>query len=311
MKKLLLAICVVSLFTLTGCEFSVSGPQVTINGNSALAGYGGIPVAENEDEVLLYSAPTGKILTYNTKEKKVAKTNIADNYYQFGFNDLDVNLFTTGYIEGKESKIVELKDNKLNVLYELEDEGSLFPVSYKDDENIYFAKINNFTEAVLCKYNKKTNELLEIPNAKSSNLFFSAVIGDYLYYTLITNPSDSELKFDLYKMDTTSNETPTLIAQDLSGGYIYNNNGKLWISDSNFLYDFEDDTNKLPVQPLNYFYDNYLFQVSANENQTFTATDLTTKEIIKTVDNFVSFDVKDNKVTVYTTSDIVTFDLSK
>lgn len=310
MKKLLLAISIVSLLTLTGCEFTVTGPQATVSSNSTLGGYDNIPTVENEDEILLYSNPQIKLLTYNVKEKKVVKTNSSEDYYQFSFNEPDVDLYTTGYLTGKESRIVEIKDNKLNILYESKD-GLLFPVCYKDDENIYFQKVTIFFDTVLCIYNRKTNELTELPNIACRDLFDATLIGDSLYYARVKNPQDSVLEFALYKMDTNTNATPTLVADNLTNGFIFNVNGKLWLSDANNIYDFEDKTNKLPIGTFNFVYGDYLLQIITSNSTRFIVTDINTKEVIKTVDNFISYDIDGDRITVYTTSDIVTIDLPK
>lgn len=303
MKKLTLIICCILLLGLTGCSKD----------------YDWLPTAKSENELLLYNKYEQKIVSYDKSTHEVIDVNNADNYVQYGFNNLDTNIYTTGHSTENDFKIVRMNEKDTEVLYEMNKNEAIFPLAYQNEENMYFMKYtydNDYAELydqrVICKFNAKTKQLEDVEATRGLQTCYGVIVDDLLYFTIYKG-MDKENYYELYKMDINTKDKVELVNDKMIEGQIYNNNGKLWVSDKDYIYDYEDNANKFPKKFLNYFYNNTLFQIDANNNYDLelTVTDTTTREIIKTYDTIIDFTVKDNNVTVYTLEETESFDLGE
>lgn len=341
MKKLL-AISIASMFILTSCtskDSEVNKPSETENvtstnneneSNSDTSSESNVLEAEftvtNENEMLLYNRFNSYIVSYNTTNHNVVNDNVIKkgNLMHHGFDNLESSLYLISEY-GNTDKIVEMSDKELTTLCVVKYPMGLLPVAYEDDDNIYIEKYstestsNSDEEAqkkaksVLCKFNRKTNELEEIEATRGLSINIATVVDDYLYFI-----QSEGRRYDLYKMNLKTYDEPELVLENLISVDIYNNNGNLWLSDNDFLFDFEDPTNKLPKKLKNYFYNDYLFQLDwlnpedeENDDAMLTITDTRTKEELKTFPEVIDFKVDGNTVTIYTKSEIATLELDK
>lgn len=310
MKKITL-ICML-LFLLTGCTSNNNATQVD--------DFDALPKVKNENEILLYDKYLGKIVSYDTANQKIAQKNTNRHYMQFGFEDLTSNLYSAGDFDSPDFKIFELVDNKLSVLYEAEKGEILIPLAYKDSKTAYFTKLtksdpskSDYDHRVICKFDYETKKLEELEATSGTTINNGVVIDDYLYYTIYRTTTDKYYWYEVYRIDTTKNQTPELVIDRLPDKYLYNNNGKLWVSDKENIYDYEDETNKFPKQEHNYFYGNTLYQVNPMNNieSSLTITDLTTKESTMPFHKVIDFKVDGDTVTIYQETEIVTHNLNK
>lgn len=312
MKKLTLTICCILLLLLTSC--STRDTQTEHNG------YDWLPSANSENEILLYFKYDQHILSYDKNTHEVVEVNDTDNYFQYEFNNLATNIYTAGHSAENNFKIVRMNEKNTELLYQMEQNEAIFPLAYQDEENMYFFKCTYdknkgelYDQRVICKFNAKTKQLEELDVTRGLQTNSGAIINDLLYFTTYNDIDEDSYRFELYKMDINTEAKVELVNDNLAESEIYNHNGKLWVSDKDYIYDYEDNTNKLPKQYSNYFYNNTLFQIDVNKNADLelTVTDTTTKEVIKTYDQIIDFIVKDNNVTVYTYDETESFALGE
>lgn len=305
MKKITL-ICML-LFLLTGC---------TNNSTKELYQFDNIPKLQNESQILLYDRPHGKIISYNTASKKIAMQSTSKKYRQFGFINFNINLYTSGDYNASAFRILEIVDNKISVLYETEEGVGLTPFAYKDSKTSYFTKHTKSDKSkkdydlrVICKFDSETKQLEELDLKDPSSISNGVIIDDYLYYTKDSTLDDGW--YELYRIDTTNPKTEELLIDKVPEGNIFNNNGKLCVSDEEYIYDYKDETKKYKNLDQNYFYDNMLYQISfiSSNDSTLTITDLETSESLAPFHNVIDFKVDGDIVTIYQKEDIATYNL--
>lgn len=295
MKKSLLVICSVLIFGITGCsitdkttsetdtttEVEVTSETDTTTEADATSvtvppDYNWLPVADeaSENEKLLYDKFNQKIVNYNIDTKKVVEKNEEANYFQYGFNDLETDIYTTGNSvdTNHNYKIIKMLDKKTETLYEMKDNEGIFPLAYKDEENMYFIKCTYgddnkelYADRVICKFNEKTKKLEELDATKGLMTSYGVVIDDLLYFTVYEDINYKDYAFTLNKMDLNANNNIKQVDANLAEGEVYNNNGKLWVSDKANIYEYENNKNKYPKKSLNYFYKNELYQLGLND----------------------------------------------
>lgn len=330
MKRFLVLTCSVLLLGLTGCtsqdnvtetETNEATEDSTEADTSAKPdNTDSLPATKSEDEILLFDRLYQQIVRYN-KDTNAVDNDIEQISSQYAFNSLDSNIYTSVSEDQSKFKIIRVNDNNSELLFESNDNEILLPLTYEDEENMYILKSTTkdgqelFEERVICKFNAKTKQLEELPATKGFSTCSAVVISDDLYFTVndnvdVDNDGTNEY-FELYKLNLTTNEKPELVDDKLKSYDLYSYEDKLWVSDPENIYDYSDDRNTFSKQYLNYFSDNYLFQVNIEEDMTLTILDTKTKEVVKTFDKTVDFKVKDNNVTVYTKSEIAVLDLNQ
>lgn len=321
MKRFFIVTCSAFLLSLTGCqsqdktatetsvETSEEETTTTVDNSHWL------PVTKSENETLLFDRFYGRIVRYDTN-KFTVDSDSAIVSSQYAFNNLDTNIYTS-LTDRNTTAIIRISEKDPEVLFESNTNEYLLPLAYVDEESMYILKTtadNNgkelFEDRVICKFNAKTKQLEEIGSTRGLSTCFGTVVGDDLYFTVNEDVGDDRF-FDLYKLNTTTDEKPELLNARLTAGEVYNYNDKLFVSDPLSIYGYEDNNNTFTKYSLNYFVDNYLFQVDKKEDMTLTVLDTTTKKVVKTFEKAVDFKVHENVATVYTTSGIETFELAK
>ncbi|MFV0503523.1 MAG: hypothetical protein ACK5LT_06100 [Lachnospirales bacterium] len=146
------------------------------------------------------------------------------------------------------------------------------------------------------------------------------VYNDKIYYTLYNEDTGFfELKFIKYG---SFNDTPNLIYENLKSGDLILVNGKLYISDSKKYYKYGELDNTIEYSDYfkkvseNYTYKhkNLYFVININEKDSSSFNldiiDGDTKEILKTVDDYISFKLEEEMLIIYTSNGIKKFDLT-
>lgn len=305
MKKILLILLCIVFCSLIGCN-----NKDDINKNAS-SDYDWLPSAKNEDELLLYDKYDQRIISFDKKNYNVTGKNTTQNYMQFEFNDLKANIYTTGHSIENNYKIIEKKCDKTSVLYEMKENEAIFPLAYKNEQIMYFLKTTYdssgkeiYNDRVVCKFELKNKQLKEL-NATKGFLTSNAVIIDNLLYFTVYNEENNN--YDLYRIDVNEEDKTVLINTGLITGELYNNNGRLLVSNQDKIYDYEDNTIYFPKKILNYFYLNRLFQIDINNegDLRLTITNIETNKIENTFDKVVDVRVQNDKVYVYTTEQII------
>lgn len=306
MKKLLLILCCILLFGLAGCNDNKKNI-----GENSTSNYDWLPKTKNKNEILLYDKYDQRIIAYDKKNYSVSEINTTQNYMQFEFNNLEANIYTTGHSVENGYKIIEKKHDKTSILYEMKKDEAIFPLAYKDEQTLYFLKTpydssgkEIYNDRVVCKFELKTNQLEELKATKGLLTSNAVIIDNLLYFTVYNEKNDN---YDLYKINTNKEDKTELINSGLITGELYNNNGRLLVSDQTKIYDYEDNTSYFPKKILNYFYLNYLFQIDIDKNGDLqlTLTNIETDKIENVFDKVVDVRVENNKIYIYTSERII------
>lgn len=279
-----------------------------------------LPHTKGKNEILLYDRFYNCVVRYNKNSYEIVSSYEFD-YLQYGFDSLDTNIYTSWFVEEDNFNIVRLNDDSTELIFQSNKGDALAPLIYQDEESIYMIKSKfddagkeMLSEKVICKFNAKTKQLEDIQSTKGLNTFYGALIDDTLYFTTGNDTDVENYSYELYKMNIKEDKKPELMVDNLADGEIYNNNGSLWISDKENIYDYKNKENKFSKKGYNYFYNDYLFQVTAEddtEDMSLYITNTKTKEEVDSFAKMVDFKVSDNKVTVYTKSEIATLELDK
>ncbi len=260
-----------------------------------------LPSVENSNEILLYDRFDQRIFTYDTTTFSVIEKNKELNYFQYEFNQPFLNIFTTGHSIKNNFKIIEIKDNNINTLYTMKENEAIFPLAYKDDNNIFFIKSYYDSEnseikdlRVICKFNLETKQLIEIEETKGLMTSDGTIHNNCLYFTTYNIDKDN---FTLYKIDLFNNKL-SFILDDLKKSDIYNNGNELWLSDEEFIYSGDK---KFDKKRFNYFYEGKLIQIELNDKNSLSIyiTDIQNEELEHYFDEIVDFRINDRIITIY------------
>ena len=175
-----------------------------------------------------------------------------------------------------------------------------------NENNMYFLKTaynpdgnEIYEERVICQFELESKQLKEIKSTQGLLVSNGVIVDDILYFTVYNETNDN---YDLYSLNINNIDKVDLINKGLVTGEVYNNNGKLWVSDKNNLYDYEDNSIQFPKKILNYFYLDKLFQIDINNegDLELTITNITTKNTENTFDKIVDVRAENNKIYIYT-----------
>lgn len=325
MKRFLLITCSALLLTMTGCSNSEKNTENTevaseTDADTSEETYPWLPVIQHKDEILLYDRFYGQVVRYDRSNFETT-TNEDHVSYQYEFNNLTSDIYTSLYLEESNFKIIRLNDDKAEVLYTTKDGETLYPVAYKDEENMYMVKCTYaddgtrlIDEQIICSFDAKTGKLTPIKGTKGFDTACATIIDDTLYFTTRLSNDDDTFSYELYKTDVTKDESPELIDDSLAEGELYNNNGTLWAADKDNIYEYENKENKFKKSTYNYFYNEYLFQIATqddSDDMTLSIIDTKTKKEIKSFAKIIDFKISDDIVTVYRDYEVTTFGLNR
>lgn len=292
----------------------LSGCYDTNDGSASIVqtGFDWLPRAKGEGEILLYDRYDQRFLTYDTSDFSIVEKNDTPNYLQFEFNNINSNIFTTGHSIENHYKIVQKEDKKISILYEMNDNDAIFPLSYQSDEKMFFLKATYdekgqelYDRRIICSFNMQEKKLVELEKTKGLRISSGTIVNDILYFTVYVSEMD---RYKLYKIDTLNmQQIPILIESGLISGDIYNNNDRLWVSDDTKLYEYQKDTNVYPKKALNYFYKDKLLQIQPNleGNLELIVTDIASGQIENIINNIVDFRIVDKNLRMYTMRNII------
>lgn len=306
MKKVLIILFCVIFCGLVGCGSNKDNTNTNVSGN-----YDWIPNAKNKDEILLYDKYDQRIVAYNKKNHMVTEKNTTQNYMQFEFDDLKADIYTTGHSIENGYKILEKKNDKTSILYEMKENEAVFPLAYQDEQTMYFLKTSYdsngneiYDDRVICKFELESRELKELNITKGYLTTYAVVIDNLLYFTVYNEEGND---YDLYRININEEDGIVLINTGLITEEIYNNNGKLLVSDKDKIYDYKDSTRYFSKKILNYFYLNYLFQIDINNegDLQLRITDIKANKIIHVLDKVIDIRVENDKIKIYTLDKIV------
>lgn len=299
MKKVLLILFCIIFCGLAGCSSNKNNANFHTD-------YDWLPTTKNKNEILLYDKYDQRIVAYNKKSYNITEKNTTQNYMQFEFSDLMANIYTTGHSIENNYKIIEKENKTIKTLYEMKENEAIFPLAYQNENNMYFLKtVYNpdgneiYEERVICQFELESKQLKEIKSTQGLLVSNGVIVDDILYFTVYNETNDN---YDLYSLNINNIDKVDLINKGLVTGEVYNNNGKLWVSDKNNLYDYEDNSIQFPKKILNYFYLDKLFQIDINNegDLELTITNITTKNTENTFDKIVDVRAENNKIYIYT-----------
>lgn len=272
-------------------------------------GYEWLPEAKDAKEILLYNRFEQKLVTYNLDENLVVCRNNEPNYFQFEFEDnLLSNIYTTGHSIDNHYKIIELKNKKINTLYTMEDLEAIFPLAYKNDNELFFIKSYYDTKGnefygkrIVCHFNIKEKKLIEYKNTKGSIISKGIYLNNYVYYTVYNIEEDN---YQLFRLDDSGKtNTPELVSSSLECPELYAFENKIWKSDTvNIYYNNQSFLKKT----LNYFYKDYLIQLEPNLEGNLVLYIFNIKTSDKTLEirDVVDFRLIGNEILIYTNKKI-------
>lgn len=301
MKKVFLIVCCILLCGLTGCK----DKQENNNGNLA-ENYEWLPSAKKDNEILLYDKYDQRIVSYDKSKHLVKEKNTTQNYMQFEFNDLETNIYTTGHSIENNYKIIEKENKTIKTLYEMKENEAIFPLAYQNEDNMYFLKTTYnsdgneiYKERVICQFELNFKQLKEIKLTRGLLVSNGVIVDDILYFTVYNEVNDN---YDLYSLNINNIDKVDLISKGLVTGEVYNNNGKLWVSNKSKIYDYEDNSIQFPKKILNYFYFDKLLQIDINNegDLELTITNTTTKNTKSTFDKIVDVRAENRNIYIYT-----------
>lgn len=299
MKKVWLILFCIIFCGLAGCSSNKNNANVHTD-------YDWLPTTKNKNEILLYDKYDQRIVAYNKKSYNITEKNTTQNYMQFEFSDLMANIYTTGHSIENNYKIIEKENKTIKTLYEMKENEAIFPLAYQNENNMYFLKTaynpdgnEIYEERVICQFELESKQLKEIKSTQGLLVSNGVIVDDILYFTVYNETNDN---YDLYSLNINNIDKVDLINKGLVTGEVYNNNGKLWVSDKNNLYDYEDNSIQFPKKILNYFYLDKLFQIDINNegDLELTITNITTKNTENTFDKIVDVRAENNKIYIYT-----------
>lgn len=304
MKKVLLILLCILFCNLAGCSSNKNNADIHTD-------YDWLPSIKNKNEVLLYDKYDQRIVAYNKKNYNVTEKNATQNYMQFEFNDLAANIYTTGHSIKNNYKIIEKTNDTINTLHKMKENEAIFPFAYLNENNMYFLKTSYdsdgneiYEKRIICQFDMKSKQLREINSTQGLLASNGIIIESVLYFTVYNEVNNN---YDLYVLNANNMENVKLVNKGLETGEVYNNNGKLWVSGKNKIYDYKDNSLQFPKKILNYFYLDKLFQIAINNEGELelTITNVTTKKIETVFEKVVDVRIQDNEICVYTLDKLV------
>lgn len=297
MKKFTLAFLFILCSLATGCGTTSPGTVADAPPRIALPECG-----STENCIYLYNRYSQKLLSYNVDAKTVEQQSNIVNYIQYEFNEAKNRYFTAGNsltngfailsVDRKEiAEVHRLADEKNEAVFPLATDGGkhLFIRSYYDEEGTE-------SKRSIAQLNPD-NTLSDFSNV--TGLVSSGVlIGEQLYYTTYEEAMNA---YSLFALDVTDlSSKPQLVGENLEASELYALNGRLLVSDHQYIY---NDEERFVKQPLNYFDsgNGILIQIypDSNANLALDAIDTATKQVIGTASNIIDFAIEDHQITVY------------
>lgn len=305
MKKVLPILFCIIFCGLVGC----SGNKDNVNTNHN--NYDWLPEVQSKNEILLYDKYDQRIVAYNKANHNVTEKNTTQNYMQFEFNDLTANVYTTGHSIKNNYKIIEKNNDTIKTLFKMKENEAIFPLAYQNKKSMYFLKTSYnssgseiYKERIICQFETNSKQLKEIKSTQGLLVSNGVMIDHLLYFTVYNEANDN---YDLYALNTNHMDDVELKDRGLVTGEVYNNNGELWVSDKNKIYNYKDNSKQFSKKILNYFYLDKLFQIDINNEGDFQLiiTDIVTKRIEETFNKIVDVRAQNNKIYVYTLDKIL------
>lgn len=244
-----------------------------------------IPLPKNENQILLYNDKEQKFFVYD-KEKKQADSTAGENYFQYRFQTPDVNVFTSGNSINNNFKIIEYKDDKINVLHTMGKNEAIFPLAKKNSNELFFVKYYydkdgnediNSREIVL--YNKNNDKFTSIFKGDGILISSGSYENKMLYFTAYNNEKDN---YDVYKIKI--GQKPEKIQEGALSPYINIYDGKLYV-DTEFTVD--GDGNKFQ-KAVNYFFEDKRISFFG-ENHLIVISNIEDNSLIDAPENILGF----------------------
>lgn len=262
-----------------------------------------LPSVKSKDEILLYDRFDRKIVSYNTKTFSIVQKNDTLNYFQYGFNRLDTNIYTTGHSIENHFKVIQMKDNRIIELLSMKPSEDIFPVAVKDESKAFFT-VSVYDEKGAEIKGKRTIYSLDVEKKQLSK--FSGTEGfvtssgvyynGYLYFTAYIAKDHSH---NLYRLDDSNfQNSPQLMLTKLGAPEIYVSQNQLWLSNRNSIY---CGKKKFPKKSLNYFYKEKLIQIGINSSadKVLYVTDVRSGKEEEAIERFVDFKIEGDNMMVY------------
>ncbi|MDR1018369.1 MAG: hypothetical protein LBM02_06670 [Lachnospiraceae bacterium] len=273
-----------------------------------------LPTADTKNDILIYDRYNQKIVSYNLKNNKISGKNDDLNYMEYGFPNIESNVYTVGHSEYNKFKIVEIDNNKkIKTLLKMKKNEGIFPLAYRDYFNMFFLKStydkNNkeiLKEKVICRYDIKSKKLLPIVETKGLNVSYGTIIKNSLFFTIYNEKTDS---YNLMKYVLGTNERVQCIKKNLISEEIYNVNDKLFISNKKTIFLLNNIKVSFPKGDLNYFYKDNLIQFKINKNSDLELDvfDINNMKNVKKVNDPIDIQIVNNWIKVYTENGISNF----
>ncbi|WP_374020530.1 hypothetical protein ABU162_13470 [Paenibacillus thiaminolyticus] len=297
MKKFALAFLFILCSWATGCGKGSPGTIADAPPRIALPECG-----STENCIYLYNRYSQKLLSYNVDAKTVEQQSNIVNYIQYEFNEAHNRYFTAGNSLTNGFVILSVDQKEIKELHRLADENNeaVFPLATDGGKHLFirsYYDTNGMESKRSITQLNSDNTLSDFSNV--TGLVSSGVlIGQHLFYTTYEEAINA---YSLYALDVTDlSSKPQLVEENLEASEVYALNGRLLVSDHQYIY---NDEERFVKQPLNYFDSGsgILIQIypDSDANLALDAIDTATKQVIGTATNIIDFSIEDHQITVY------------
>ncbi len=263
--------------------------------------------ANGTENIIIYDKFDQQLVLYNKNNHSIESSKPVDNFFYFEF-DTRSNYYTSGHSINNGFKILKKENNLVRVVYELKSKSqAIFPFATNGEKNIFMIQDDNDKlHRKIADFNGE--KLAYFDNVKGC-IEKGVIIGNTLYYTVYESEKE---KYTLYSVniENISNQ-PSLIEDGLESKDIYSYNDELYKSTKKEIF---NDHNRFKKAELNYFDDtnNVLLQIGVDQKRALLKLDIVntkSKNIQKTVDNVIGYDINNNILTVYCFGGIEKIDL--
>ena len=297
MKKFALAFLFILCTLATGCGKGSPGTIADAPPRIALPECG-----STENCIYLYNRYSQKLLSYNVDAKTVEQQSNIVNYIQYEFNEAKNRYFTAGNSLTNGFVILSVDQKEITELHRLADDKheAVFPLATDGGKHLFIRSYYD-TDGIESKRSiaqlNPDNTLSDFSNV--TGLVSSGVlIGQQLFYTTYEEAINA---YSLYVLDVTDlSSKPLLVEENLEASELYALNGRLLVSDHQYIY---NDEERFVKQPLNYFDSGsgILIQIypDSDANLALDAIDTATKQVIGTASSILDFSIEDHQITVY------------
>ena len=222
-KIFLLIVSILMLYSLSSCNLSSKNE------------YASLFNIEYSSEYKIFNkinTPKLALCTYNSKDFIVDNN---DDTMQYPFTQNN-GYYTSGSSVDNHFKIINVKDEKINVIYEEQDKDNvaLFPLD-EFNSNLYFIKTMYGDVApyksVICIY--QDNKLIELENTECYSILSGTIINNQLYYISYDKQTHKK-NIMLYNLIT--KDKPIIYKQDTESEILYKYNDSLIYNDSQKIY---------------------------------------------------------------------------